>query len=456
MALKSVIEWLITPALNSSTGEKSVAGRVPGPKQAGSGAVNILVCDFDGPEGRQVAQRISGIFAGKPRIYVHHMPRKLKLSGRGSLVEQLLGAAETGRKWLLGSTCDVLLWGTVTEPERGITVRFLCATADAVKLPGSFGLGDTLELAPDYDTNLEKLIFTATIAAVAPRKPEQARQELTEILEEGAQILSPFIDAPPSDFGKKQFSSFMSCLGTVFAALWRVSDDGARLDRAIKAYRVVLSQEHDTDDPLGLALTQNHMAVALQALSRRDHTPEPLKLAAECYRSVAATLGAQSHPNDWALAHIHLGDVLVELANFTDRETYLKGASVAYQNALKIFTRQAMPGPWAELMNQLGVTLMGLSETMEGSRLLDQAATCFRQALEVRRRDVAPLLWAQTANNLGAVTFSIYKQSHNSGLLSEAALCFEGAADVYAHHGRPDIARVAKNNLERIRQLQQK
>jgi len=453
MALKSVIDWLVTPP-TPSAGHKSGAGGIVGPGPAGSGAINILVCDFNGPDGRDVAVRMLGYLGGRPRVNVQHMPKKLKLPDRGGLVERLLGAAETGRKWLATSSSDVLLWGETAGPDKTITVRFLCATADADMQAGSFGLGDSLELATDYTADLEKLIFAASVASVAPRKPDAAQEELAGILGPAVESLSAFVDVPPGDLGEKQFTSFMTCLGTVFAAAWRVGGEDSCLDRAIKAYRSVLSQPRDEDDPLGYVLTQNHMASALQALSKRDKKPEPLKYAAECYRSITAVLDSHTHANDWALAHIHLGDVQVNLSKFSDQEKYLKSASVAYQNALKVFTRQSMPGPWAQLMNQLGVTLMSLSEIMEGGRSLEQAATCFRQALDVRRRDVAPLLWAQTANNLGAVTFSIYKQSQNSGLLNEAASCFEGAAEVYAQHGRANTARIANNNLERIRQMQ--
>ncbi len=447
MALKSVIDWLVRPPAPT-------AGGISGSAQAGRGAINILVCDFDGPEGRQAAQRMLVFLKGGPRVHVQHMARKLKLSGKGGLVKQLLAAAATGRKWLAGSSCDVLLWGETAGPEENMTIRFLCATADADKQAGSFGLGDTLELATNYDADSEKLVYAAAVAAVAPRKPEPVRRELAKILDAAAESLSPYIDAPPNELENRRFTSFMTCLGTVFAALWRVGGDGTRLDRAIKAYRAVLSRQYDPDDPLGYVLTQNHMASALQALSQRDNKPEPLKYAAECYRSIATALGPHTHANDWALANIHLGDVLVSLSAFGDQEKYLKGASGAYQGALKVFTRQSNPGPWAQLMNQLGMTLMTLSETAEGNRPLEQAASCFRQALEVRRRDVAPLLWAQTANNLGAVTFSIYRYSKNSVLLNEAASCFEGAAEVYSEHGRANTARIANNNLQRIRQMQ--
>lgn len=455
MPLKSAINWLVTPPKNGSADKDAALrdGSVSG--QAGRAALNILVCNFDGPDGRKVAYRLADFLKGKPRVQVQTISRKLKLPDRGGIVEKLVAAAETGRKWLAGSSCDVLLWGKTAGPEKNITIRFLCATGDADMQAGSFGLGDALEVDPNYNVDLENVIFAATVAAVAPRKPDPVREELAKILADASNSLSALIDAPPSDVEQAQFTSLMTFLGTIYAALWRVGGVSDHLDLAIRAYRAVLSQEYDPDDPMAYALAQNHMATALQALSKRDNKPEPLKLAAGCYRSVAAALGAHSHANDWALAHIHLGDVLVKLSKLQDQEANLKGASAAYQAASKIFTRHTMPGAWAELMNQLGVTLMELSGITNENRTLDQAASCFRQALEIRRRDAAPLLWAQSANNLGAATFSIYRQSKNKGLLNEAASCFEGAAAVYAAHNRDNTARVARKNLERIRQLQE-
>ena len=52
---------------------------------------------------------------------------KLKSSGKGTLVERLVAAAKTGRKWLTGANADILLWGEVSPVDGFITLHFLPA-----------------------------------------------------------------------------------------------------------------------------------------------------------------------------------------------------------------------------------------------------------------------------------------------------------------------------------------
>ncbi|MBT4218654.1 MAG: tetratricopeptide repeat protein, partial [Rhodospirillaceae bacterium] len=364
-----------------------------------------------------------------------------------------LAAAETGRKWLAGTEADILLWGDIGDTEdANFNMRLLCAVADTVKQPGSIGIGDTIELPYEFPEELEELIFAATIAAVGPRK-STSQGKLREMLKESVGVLDAYVDTPPQGLPPTSQSSVMGSIGNIMASMWRLSDDGAFLDRSVNAYRAGLTAEFDSSRPMPWALAQNHLAAALQAQAKRDNSLEPLLGAADCYRGVAAALGSQ-HTNDWALAHINLGDVLAALSNHGDRIARLQEAAETYQRALLVFTRQTMPGPWSELMNQIGVTMMTIGENVAGTKALEQSAACFRQALEVRRRDVAPLLWAQTANNLGAVTFAIYRREANAVLLHEAAACFEGAAEVYSQHGRTRTADVARNNLDRVRETE--
>jgi len=449
--MKNMFDWLVTPPADGGNGAQPMTPNQLMPAHmAQQPAVSILVCNFDGPDGREVSQRLIRDLGVNSGVLVQHISKKLVAKGKGNLVERMVAAAEVGRKWLVNSNADVLLWGEVSPDDRGVTIRFLCAIADADTQPGSIGLGDALGLGHNYDARMAELIHAVVLAAVGPRKASPQREEVADLLSSPADKMDAFVDAPPETMAQPGFASVLTAVGNVLAAMWRLKDDPARLDRAVSAYKAAISIEHDEDDPLNWALTQNQLGAALQAQAVRDKDPAPLRAAADAYRAVATALGAHLHVNDWALAQAHLGDVLVKLSHYGDAAQHLKSASEAYQQALKVFTRQTMPGPWSELMNQLGVALMNMGENVPGDRVLEQAAGCFRKSLEVRRRDIAPLLWAQTANNLGAVTFSLFKRKENAGVLNEAAACFKGAFEVYAQFGRRNQAMVAKRNLDRI------
>lgn len=456
--IDGMFNWLLTPPEEKQDGTVPSADQFAPAHLAEQPGMTILVCDFDGLRGRELAERLIGFLSRRSGVSIKQLKKTLKLTGSGTMVEKYLTAAETGRKWLAGTEADILIWGNVGdlggEPEDGgINMRLLCAQADVDKQPGSVGIGDTIELPYEFSEKMEELVFAATLAAVGPRKAT-SRGKITDLLKQSTGKLNALVETPPVELDTIRQSSVMISLGNIMASMWRLSDDGAFLDHAIKAYRSGLTESFDRSHPMPWALAQNHLAAALEAQAERDNSPEPLLGAADCYRGVAAALGSQLHTNDWALAHVHLGDVLVKLSDHGERIDRLQEADVIYQKALLVFTRQTMPGPWSELMNQLGVVMMTIGENVAGTQALERSAACFRQALEVRRRDVAPLLWAQTVNNLGAATFALYRRQPNIGLLHEAAACFEGAAEVYSQQGRTSTADVATKNLDRVRQVE--
>jgi len=454
--MKDMFDWLVHPPNGAGgTPQPTTANRFVPAGHARQPVISVLVCTFDGLSGREIGQRLVTDLAAQPGVLVQHFNKTLRSSGKGTLVERLVGAASSGRKWLVDTGADILVWGEVLPDNRGIKLRFLCAVADGDTQPGSVGLGDTLDLAVNYDTEMAALIHAVVLAAIGPRKSSPQREELADLLSDPVAKLNAYIDTPPAALEPTALASVMTAIGNVLASMWRLNAAPGHLDQAIKAYKFALSQEYDKDDPLNWALTQNQLAAALLAQAARDDDPSPLRAAAEAYLSVATTLGAHLHVNDWALAQSHMGDVHVKLSKYGDANQHLQKASAAYQQALKAFTRETMPGPWAELMNQLGIALMRMGENAESERILGQSAACFRKSLEVRRREIAPFLWAQTANNLGAVTFTIYRRSENASVLHEAAACFKGVSEIYAQYGRQDKAIVAQRNLDRIMEIQQ-
>ncbi len=416
-------------------------------------AAVILVADLDGDAAGTETARIDELLAEHEELKVSRSAKKLKLSGQGGLLEKLTAAAETGRRQLAAAGADILVWGEMSEAGDGVTLRFLPAASDVDGKPGSFGLGNTLELPAGFSGPLADVLHATVLAAVGPLKAG-SRQRLCTALEAVLERVNGLVETLPAGLDQDRETSVLTCLGNAFAALWRLSAGEGRLERAIQAYSAAIEKitlPHER--PLIWALTQNHLAAAFEALAERDKDPAPFDAAAAAYRSVANILDRSAHANDWALAHTRLGMALYRQAAITFRAATLQDAVEAFNTSLTVYTRGAMPGRWAEVTNQLGVVYLALGEQVGGTKALEQSVAAFRSALELRGRDATPLLWAQTANNLGAAAFSLAKRNNETGLLNEARSCFEDAIEVYSKHGRTKIVAVIKKNLHRVRRL---
>lgn len=410
-----------------------------------------MIADFDGVRGREATARLAEFLAARPGVRVDRFKKTLKLSGTGSLVAQLAGAAEKGREWLTASGADILLWGEAREPLGELCLRFLVARGDVEGAPGVFGLGDTLMMPGDFDGELGGVVYAAVLAALGPVR-DGPRQRAALLLEEAANGVNAFLEAPPP-LKPEPLAALFNIVGNVMAAVWRMLGDESRLDRAAKAYGKAMEVVPSKDKPLVWALSQNHLAAVLDAKSSLTGDPQPLREAAEAYRAVTEALDRAQFPYDWAMAQVHLGETLTKLAGMTNGTAELKNAITAFEAALRIYTQNTMPVRWSDVMNRLGVVLMTLGEQVTANVLLEQSVNAFRNALKVRRRDVAPLLWAQTANNLGAATFALAKRSGEKPMLNEASVCFEGAAKVYRDLNQPKNALIIEKNLHRVQRL---
>lgn len=456
MVFKALLDWFIKPLGEGRGGKsKAVGERVGEPRFVPSGSVEataatILVADFDGSRGHDAAVRVADMIARQQGLEVRRLGKVLKPQGSGSLAQKLLIAADMGRDWLVGENADLMVWGTVEAG--GVTLRFLPRVADVDSKPGSFGLGDTLEVPATLGDDFIDVVVATALAAAAPAR-EGRRTMLVQILTEVCDKANGYVEAPPPDLSPAQFASMLNCLGNAFGMLYRLSRDKSRLARSMKAHQAAIAQCSKDDAPLVWAMCQNHLAASLEAKADADKTTEPLQEAIQAYEAVTDTLGKGTYPHDWAMGQTRLGQLHYKIAMRGGRATGIKQAVAAFELALQVYTREAMPGRWAEVMNQMGVALLAMGEQVTGTVPLEQAVACFRKAIEVRRRDKAPLLWAQTANNLGAAAFGLAKRSGDTALLSEAATCFEGAIEVYREAGQSKTVHVIEKNLNRVQRI---
>lgn len=413
-------------------------------------ALVVLLSDFDGNGGAEYTSHVAEILHRLPGMEILRRNQSIPLAPTGSLAERLAGAAEKGREWLNTDKADILVWGGL---EGGtLTVRFLPRMADSDGRPGTFGLGDILELPGRISDDFDNIIAASILAAGNPARVA-ARTRLGGILDEVVERVQGLVHQAPSGLTREQLASVLTCLGNVFAVQWRLTSERPLLDKSVEAYKAALKIISPAEAQLTWALTQSHLGDSLAAIADRDKNQEALKLAGDTYKTVADTLGRGTYPYDWALANVRHSSVLYKLAVREGKAKSFKDAATALEQALVVFTREAMPGRWAETMNQFGTILMALGEQVTGTATLEQAVAAFRKVLEVRRREAVPLLWAQTANNLGAACFALAKRNKSQELLTEAANCFEGAKEVYAENKRSQTVLVIENNLQRVQRL---
>lgn len=449
--IRALFGWLLRPA-DGKAAETDEIGLAPGEGPEPASLV-IAVGTLDGAGGPAVSARLLALLGRLKAVEARRWEKVLKPTGPGNLAQKLLAAADLGREWLTAEGVDLLIWGECDG--KAAVLRFLPAKADAEGRPGSFGLGDTLELPAVLPDNLGA-VLAATVLAAAAGAREGQRYRISLLLGEAVDRANPFIEIPPEGLAPVQLASVFIGLGNAFGMMFRLTSDVGRLRRSTEAYMGAAARCPKEEAPLAWALGQNHLAANLEALAEATHAAEPLDAAAKAYQAVAETLGRGNYPHDWALAQMRLGLVLGKLAvKVPGRAKDLKDAVVAFENALQVITREAMPGRWAELQNHLGAAYLALGEQLQGNSGLEAAAQAFRRALEVRRRDLAPLLWAQSANNLGAAAFALAKRTGDAALLNEAHACFEGAIEVYAHEGRAKTVQVIENNLLRVERLLQ-
>ena len=413
-------------------------------------ALVVLLSDFDGTGGAQYTSHVAALLNRLPGIDILRRTQPLPLASAGSLGERLALAAEKGREWLIADKADLLVWGRIEGAK--LTVRFLPRAAEADGRPGTFGLGDILELPSRVSDDFDSILVASILAAGNPTKVA-ARNRLGGILGEVVARVEGLVQQAPSGLASDQLAPMLTCLGNVFAVQSRLTGERSLLDRSVAAYKAALDKISPAEAQMTWALTQSHLGDALQAIADRDKNPESLKLAADTYKSVADTLGRGTYPYDWALAHVRYGNALYKIGVREGKAKSLKESATALEQALSVYTRESMPGRWSETMNQFGTVLLALGEQVTGTVILEQAVAAFRKVLEIRRRESVPMLWAQTANNLGAACFALAKRNKSAALLNEAAGCFEGAKEVYEENKRTQTVLVIENNLQRVHRL---
>jgi tetratricopeptide (TPR) repeat protein len=202
--------------------------------------------------------------------------------------------------------------------------------------------------------------------------------------------------------------------------------DPANIAEAVAIYRALRRRTPVGSDHWNLASI--NLGLSLLHTTRITGDSEPLREAAEVYRSALAVLSRDENPFQWATANDNLGLVLAELGK-RDDATLLTRAVSFHRTALEIRSPSVAPALWATTQLHLGLALQAIGERGDRQALME-AVTVFRSILEVVSRTEMPLLWARTQNNLGNALSALGEAGDDEAFL-EALAAYRSALEMY-------------------------
>jgi len=458
--LRNLINWIlpVKATAGSRKRKKKKRGgpeRISGMSFAPSGTnityyPKMLVADLAGDKKAHITAYLCEQLSQLDGWEIYRTHKAISPKKGNNLVDYLLAGAGQANDFIKQEQAHLILWGDVDETR--LQLRFSMASTAADNLPGTFGLGDCLELPIQFSDELGKILCAVVTAAVALTFPGP-RGGLLKSLKLNIQAAKPYLETPPAELNSHGQGVLLCSIANAFAVIARLEGNDKRLKHAVSTYALSKKCIPAEEFPESWAVMQSHLAATLKAVGEKEEDTQNLKKSVIAYREITEKLGRIDHAYDWALAHVNMGLVLYRLATRDGKAQYLQQACKAFDEALTVYKKDAMPFKWSEVINQYGTILLALGEQVNGNVTLEMAVKKFRQSLEVRKRDKVPVLWAQTANNLGAACFSLAKRNAEIPLLREAASYFEGAAEVYESVGEQKKSEVIVKNMYRVQRL---
>ncbi len=443
--VKSVMNWLLRTDADQE-------GEVRDNDFAPSGTVmhyvvRILVAKIAGPEGATATKRLKGVLTKIGDVQVMDMGKSLVVSKRKSSLEGLLLATKTGRDWLCRKEADILVWGSIDETSKQLTLRFLPLNGAPEGRPGAIGAGDEINLPLDYNAEVDDVIAAALLCASSSTKAG-AKDDLVSKLNDYAMRVAPLGTIDIAGLDQVQLVTVLQAIANVMTTNARGRPHG--LIKALEVYlRAVRLIPDDLLEGARQALLYNQYASALRALGAKSLNPEPFEKAVEAYQNAIKALSKTEHPHDWALTMIRLGLALYHLAGRLEQPKIMSESISALEQSLTVFTRETNPGRWSEIKNHIGVVMTSLGEVTSDNTMLDKAIEAFDNSLDIRKREQVVVLWAKTTNNMGAAAFALAKLTQDRTLMEQSALAFEGAIQVYRELGQENRAHIISKNLKR-------
>lgn len=229
--------------------------------------------------------------------------------------------------------------------------------------------------------------------------------------------------------------------------------DTKTLDEALQVFRESLTIFEREKDDLGAAAVETNIGNVLITLGERTSDPRQIEEAVAAFRSALGKRDRAKMPLDWAATQNSIGIALFNLADRSGSVDRLVEAQTAYRQALEEYAREKTPLDWAMVTNNLGITLDALAATRNDVALYKEAAGLFRAALGVRTREHLPLKWADSQINLAGTLQSIAKLEGGTEGLDEAEAALRDALTVHTRELAPLDWSSAQNTLGSVLQL---
>jgi hypothetical protein len=234
---------------------------------------------------------------------------------------------------------------------------------------------------------------------------------------------------------------------------------GARLqdpllfDLALKDVEAASEDVDPAYRPLTWLNLQSLRGAALIGLAEAHGEAAPLIEAVALLTSASDQLTADHSPMDWARLHNVLGQALMALGEVGDCEAALDKALEQFALALAVLRDSPSLALRAAVSQNRAGCLVRRAELACDIYALDEAEAVFRSELACLGRPADPAAWAVLQVNLARVYIAragVF--GRDAGERARAAEALGGALEVFDELGLRELALVAAQELERLRQ----
>lgn len=463
--LRTTTEMMVD-GTSGAPDDRTVAGKPPKPgfwqrlfgfsrRTRAAANLEIRITPLLAPDGTDFARPLAAALDKNRRVRVRPLPGQPDPASAATADERILALAHAGRKLLADSSADLLISGEVPPPGTALYLRFVTALPEEDDRPGYFGPFTVLNLPAEAEPEAMRFLLAIAIAIVVPRDEAQATM-LRDALPAALEAAQPFLAKLPPEMTSRERATVHLCHGNLALQRALQLNSPEHLGVAVEAYRAVLGVLTRDADPLGWALANRNLGMALQAIADREDDEKVLDQTVDCFTAALKVFTRERFPRQWGTLKSRLGWVFYKIDLVRGDTERLKQSLAVLQEALQVYTRNDSPLRWAEIMNDFAQVAQLLGEHLRNPELLRKAVEACRSALQVRRKREVPLLWAATQNNLGSALFLLGKLEGEVPALESAADAFAQARAVYLSHGSARTAKVAERNLAHVERLLEK
>ncbi|WP_371395631.1 hypothetical protein [Fretibacter rubidus] len=261
------------------------------------------------------------------------------------------------------------------------------------------------------------------------------------------------IDLSPREVNADEWAGHQNNLGNALAALGERESHPKKLNDAVTAFRMALTERTQKRVPLDWAASKNNLGAALQILGARAGDEAALNDAVTAFRLALTEYTQKRVPLQWAMTQNNLGNALRALGELTGDYVTLNDAVTAYRAALTEYTQKYAPLDWAMTQNNLGTALGSLGVRAGDEAALSHAVTAFHATLTEYKRERVPLQWAMTQINLGNAFNFLAELSRDRTQCETALTHYNDALGVYQTAKADHYIALVSRNITRAEAL---